>query len=59
MHQPNVISSLFSGKLTSYGDDTVILFIDNSWDVVLKNIELELNVKKWLSNSLFSLSAEK
>lgn len=50
----------FHGHIVSYADDTAIVFVENSWDMVYKNAEDSLTlISKWLNFSLLSLNTQK
>lgn len=50
----------FKGHLVSYADDTAMVFVENSWDLVYRNAEDSLAlIFKWLNFSSLSLNIQK
>ena len=48
------------GHVISYADVTVLIFVDNSWEVIYQYTELELQIiHNWLNNSFLILNVSK
>ena len=58
-----ITNSPSAGKLTSYVDDTIVLFAlfaDNAWEPVVNKTGLELDkVKKWMDSIWLQMNVEK